>query len=434
MLDLKAIREDPQPFREGLSRRGAVKSLDRLLVLDERWRKLTARVEELRADQNRGSKEIGRASGEDRERLIAALKRVSDELGVAEPELAAVTEERDVVLIRLPNLPHESVPQGESDEDNVLIKEVGTIPELGFEPRDHVDLGMAIGLLDLERAARTSGSRFVYLLGPGVWLQFALVRYALDLLTSRGFVPMVPPVLVREEALFGTGFLPADEGQLYVTRDDDLYLVGTSEVPLASFHADEILDPTQLPLHYAGYSTCFRREAGAHGKDTRGMFRVHQFDKVEMFSFCAPDDSWAEHERLVAMEEEIVGGLELPYRLMNVCTGELGASAAKKIDLEVWLPGQGRYRELTSCSNCTDYQARRLAIRVRGEGGNRPVHTLNGTAVAVGRTIIAILENHQRADGSVEIPDALRPYLPEAMWTVRPAEEPRPDSYPRTSL
>jgi seryl-tRNA synthetase len=252
-----------------------------------------------------------------------------------------------------------------------------------------------------------------------VWLQFALVRYALDRVTAHGFVPVIPPVLVREEAMFGTGFLPADEAQLYVTRQDDLYLVGTSEVPLASFHGDEILDSGDLPIRYAGYSTCFRREAGTYGKDTRGIFRLHQFDKVEMFSFCAPERSWEEHDFLVSIQEDIVRGLGLAYRVVNVCTGELGASAAKKLDIEAWLPGQDRYREITSCSNCTDYQARRLGVRVRTEQGNRPVHTLNGTAVAVGRTLIAVLENHQREDGSVEVPEVLHPYLPEALRVLK---------------
>jgi seryl-tRNA synthetase len=423
MLDLRAIRDDPGTFRAGLDRRGAAADLDRLLELDARWRELTVRVEHLRAEQNRSSKDIGRAQGDERDRLIAAVKTVSDELKALEPELVDATEGRDALLARLPNPPHESVPQGETDEDNKLVRDTGPPPELGFEPKDHVDLGTAIGLLDLERGARTSGSRFVYLAGPGVWLQFALVRYALDAVTPHGFVPVIPPVLVREEAMFGTGFFPTDEAQIYATRDDDLYLVGTSEVPLAALHQDEILDADALPIRYCGYSTCFRREAGAHGKDTRGMFRVHQFDKVEMFSFSRPEASWEEHEFLLSLEERIVGGLGIPYRVMNVCTGELGPAAAKKFDIEAWLPGQGRYRELTSCSNTTDYQARRLGARMRasGQDGTRPVHTLNGTAVAVGRTIIAVLENHQRADGSVPLPEALHPYLPETLHVLRPA-------------
>ncbi|HXF35606.1 MAG TPA: serine--tRNA ligase [Actinomycetota bacterium] len=421
MLDLRAIREDPGPFRRGLARRGAGGLLDRLLERDAVHRELTGRVEELRARRNRASKEIGRAEGEDRERLIRDVKEISAQLDRLEPELEEARAEVERLLAELPNVPHESVPDGETEEDNVELKRVGEPPGFGFPPLDHVALGERLGLLDMERGAKVSGSRFVYLLGPAVLVQFALVRYALDRLVEEGFTPVVPPVLVRETALFGTGFLPGGREQIYEVPEDELFLVGTSEVSLAAFHADEILDPDALPLRYAGYSTCFRREAGTYGKDTRGMFRVHQFDKVEMFVFARPEDSWEEHERLVAIEEELVGGLGLPYRLVNVCVGELGAPAAKKVDLEVWLPGQGRYRELTSCSNTTDFQARRLGIRMRAEGGNVPVHTLNGTAVAIGRTLIALLENHQRADGSVPMPPALHPYLPEQARTLVPA-------------
>ena len=420
MLDLKAMREEPDRFRAGLARRGAADSLERALTLDERLRGLKVRVEGLRADQNTANKEIGRATPEERQQKIDALRNVSEQLKELEPQLQETQDQLDHLLLRIPNLPHESVPDGVDDEDNVLIKLEGDPPRFAFDPKDHLDLGERLGAIDTERAARTSGSRFAYLLGPAVWLQFALVRYALDTLAGKGFTPVVPPVLVREEAMYGTGFLPTDESQIYATRDDDLYLVGTSEVPLASFHQDEILDAAALPTRYAGYSTCFRREAGTYGKDTRGMFRVHQFDKVEMFSFADPDRSWEEHEFLVSIEEEIVAGLGIPYRLMNVCTGELGASAAKKVDLEAWFPGQGRYRELTSCSNCTDYQARRLGVRVRGLDGNRPVHTLNGTACAIGRTIIAILENHQREDGSVDLPEALHAHLPPELRTLTP--------------
>jgi seryl-tRNA synthetase len=420
MLDLRAIREDPDSFRAALSRRGVEKELDRLISLDADQRKLKVQVEELRAEQNSLGKDIGRASAEQRQSLIDRMKSLSGELERLEPDLVRVTEELDGLLARLPNLPHRSVPDGESDEDNEVIREVGEIPGFASEVRDHVELGELLGAIDLERAARTSGSRFVYLLGPTVWLQWALVRYALDLLGDRGFTPVIPPVLVREEAMFGTGFLPTDEAQIYVTRDDDLYLVGTSEVPLAALHQDEILEPADLPVRYCGYSTCFRREAGTYGKDMRGMFRVHQFDKVEMYSFVEPDRSWEEHDFLVSLQEKLLGGLGLSYRVVNVCTGELGASAAKKIDLEAWLPGQGKYREVTSCSNTTDYQARRLGVRVRGEGGNRPVHTLNGTAVAISRTLIAILENFQREDGSVAIPEVLHAYLPENLRVLEP--------------
>jgi seryl-tRNA synthetase len=423
VLDLKAIRKDPDAFRRGLARRSPelAADLDRVLELDRGRRELTATVDELRAEQNRGSKAVGRASGSERDRLIASVREASDRLADTEPQLAEVEDDLRRLLDRLPNVPHESVPEGETEEENQLLEEVGDRPSLGFEPRDHVDLGEALGVIDLVRAARVSGSRFGYLLGGAVMLQFALVRYCLDRLAPKGFVPVVPPVMVREEALYGTGFFPTDEAMIYATRDDDLYLVGTSEVPLAGLHGDEILDPGTLPRRYVGYSTCFRREAGAHGKDTRGIFRVHQFDKVEMFSFTEPERSWEEHEFLRSCEEELMQGLEIPYRVMNVCTGELGASAAKKYDIEGWLPGQDRYRELTSCSNTTDYQTRRLGIRVRYPDGNKAAHTLNGTACAVGRTLIALLENRQQEDGSVPLPEVLHPYLPEEHRVLRPA-------------
>jgi seryl-tRNA synthetase len=420
VLDLKALREDPELFRRGLARRSPelATDVDRVLELDAERRALTTEVESLRAEQNRASKAIGGAEGEERARLIVSVREVSDRVKELEPRLAAAEEELKALLARIPNLPDDSVPEGETDEDNELVRQVGDPPSFDFEPRDHVDLGQALGVIDLERAANLSGSRFAYLMGDAVLLQWALVRFCLDRLMLKGFVPVIPPVLVREEAMFGTGFLPTDEAQIYVTREDDLYLVGTSEVSLAGLHQGEILEESTLPRRYVGYSTCFRREAGAHGKDTRGIFRVHQFDKVEMFSFTHPDRSWDEHEFLLSCEEEIVQALEIPYRVMNVCTGELGASAAKKYDIEAWLPGQGRYRELTSCSNTTEYQARRLGSRVRLEGGNRPVHTLNGTACAVGRTLIALLENHQQEHGSVAVPEALRPYLPSGVATL----------------
>jgi seryl-tRNA synthetase len=421
LLDLKALRDDPEPARRALARRSPALAddLDRLLELDRERRRLTTLVEELRAEQNRASRAIGSASGPDRDGLIAEAARASERLEEMEPALAAVEEDLQGLLDRLPNPPHESVPEGESDDDDEVLREVGERPSFEFEPKDHVDLGEALGILDLERAARTSGARFAYLLGGAVQVQFALVRYCLDRLAGKGFLPVVPPVLVREEAMYGTGFLPTDEAQLYVTRDDDLYLVGTSEVPLAGLHQGEVLEVSSLPRRYVGYSTCFRREAGAYGKDTRGIFRVHQFDKVEMFSFTDPEASWDEHEFLLSCEEELVAGLGLPYRVVNVCTGELGASAAKKYDVEVWLPGQGRFRELTSCSNTTDYQARRLGVRVRSREVRRVAHTLNGTACAIGRTLIALLENHQREDGSVDLPEALHPYLPDEYRVLR---------------
>ncbi|HEX8100720.1 MAG TPA: serine--tRNA ligase [Actinomycetota bacterium] len=422
MLDLRAIRANPEPFRAALRRRGAEEDLDRVLTLDEKWRALTAHVERLRAEQNEGSRRVGAADPSERQGLIQRLREVSDELKKTEPELAQLQEEVERVAIAIPNIPDDTAPDGQSDEDNVEVKRVGEPRRFDFEPKDHVALGESLGMFDMERGARTSGARFAYLLGPAARLQFALVQYGLAFAEERSLTPVIPPVLVREEAMFGTGFLPTDEAQIYVTRDDNLYLVGTSEVSLAALHAGEILDAESLPRRYVGYSTCFRREAGSYGKDTRGLFRVHQFDKLEMFSFVSPDDSRDEHERLLSWEEEFYGSLEIPYRVVNVCTGELGASAAKKYDIEAWLPGQGRYREITSTSNTTDYQARRLECRVRFPDGNRPVHTLNGTLSAIGRTLIALLENGQQADGSVQLPEVLRKYLPERDWVLRPNE------------
>jgi seryl-tRNA synthetase len=422
LLDIKRIREDPDPFRKALARRGLDDAVDRLLDADERRRTLTARVEELRAEQNRASKAIGAASGDEKQGLIDEVAKVSAELKELEPQLAAADEELDGLLAETPNVPHESAPDGLEEEDAVEIKRNHEEPpRFDFEPRDHAELGELLGVLDTDRGARTSGSRFVYLLGDLVFAQFALMRHAMDIVVEHGFAPIIPPVLVREEAMYGTGFLPTDAVNIYVTREDDLYLVGTSEVPLAAFRLGEIVEEAELPLHYAGYSTCFRREAGSYGKDLGGMFRVHQFDKVEMFVFCTPETSWDEHERILAIEEEIIGNLEIPYRVVNIAAGDLGGSAAKKYDIEGWLPGQGRYRELTSCSNTTDYQARRMRTRVRRADGTVEVlHTLNGTATAIGRTLIAILENHQRADGSVELPEKLHPYLPEHARVLTP--------------
>jgi len=422
LLDIKRIRENPDLFRAALARRNLSDAVDRLLEVDERRRSLTARVEELRAEQNRASKAIGAAQGEEKQRLIDDVAKVSAELKELAPELAEAEAELNRLLAETPNVPHESAPDGFTEEDAVEVKRNhDEPPAFDFEPRDHAELGEMLGVLDTERGARTSGSRFVYLMGDLVFVQFALMRHAMDVVVEKGFSPMIPPVLVREEAMYGTGFLPTDAVNIYVTREDELYLVGTSEVSLAAFHLGEIVDEGHLPLRYAGYSTCFRREAGSYGKDLGGMFRVHQFDKIEMFSFSTPEASWGEHERILAIEEQIVGNLEIPYRVVNIAAGDLGGSAAKKYDIEAWLPGQGRYRELTSCSNTTDYQARRMQTRVRrADSSVEVLHTLNGTATAIGRTLIAIIENHQLADGSVEIPAKLHPYLPEQARVLTP--------------
>jgi seryl-tRNA synthetase len=422
MLDIKRLREDPEPFRAALARRDLAERVDELLAADARRRELTTGVEDLRAEQNKASKAIGSASGDEKQRLIDEVASVSTEIKELEPQLADAEVALTGLLAATPNVPHESSPDGFTDEDAVEVRRNHqTPPVFDFEVRDHAALGELLGVLDTDRAARTSGSRFVYLLGDIVLLQFALVRNALDILMLEGFTPVIPPVLVREDAMYGTGFLPADEVNIYRTDEDQLYLVGTAEVPLAALHMGEILDESRLPMRYAGYSTCFRREAGSYGKDLGGMFRVHQFDKVEMFSFTTPEASWGEHEFLVGVEEKILGKLEIPYRVVNIAAGDLGAAAAKKYDIEGWLPGQQRYRELTSCSNTTDYQARRLQARVRrADGSLETLHTLNGTATALGRTLIAILENHQRADGSVEIPEHLWQYLPERARVLQP--------------
>ena len=380
-------------------------TLDELLSLDTERRELLPRLEDLRAEQNQASERIAAAkrAGEDAEAAITGMRGVATQVKELQAQVAAVDERLGAALAIVPNLPAPSAPEGEEE----VLREVGPA---GAEGRDHLEL--LGGLVDMEAGARVSGARFAYLRGPLVLLELALVRFAVERLGAHGFEPVIPPVLVREEAMFGTGFLPDTEQQIYRVADDDLYLVGTSEVPLASLHAGEILPEEELPLRYAGYSPCFRREAGAAGRDTRGIFRVHQFDKVEMFAYVAPDESEAEHERLLAIEEEIMQTLEIPYRVVNIPTWDLGAPAAKKYDLEAWLPGQGRYRELTSCSNTTDFQARRLDARLRPAGGGPPrhVHTLNGTAVAVGRTIIALAENGQEGDGTVRLPEALVAY------------------------
>lgn len=382
---------------------------------------MTVRVEELRAEQNRGSKEVAAASTpEERQAVIERLRSVSETLKTLDPTLARTEDELADVVAGMPNVPDEAAPDGATEEDNIEIKRWGEPPSFGFAPRDHVELGEALGLIDVERGARTSGARFAYLTGPAVRIQFALVQLGLEFAEARGFSAVVPPVLVREEAMFGTGFFPTDAVNIYATREDELYLVGTSEVPLAAFHAHEILELEELPRRYVGYSTCFRREAGTYGKDTRGIFRVHQFDKLEMFSFVLPESSRNEHEQFLAFEEEWVQSLGIPYRVVDTCVGDLGASAARKFDIEAWLPGQGKYREITSTSNTTDYQARRLEVRVRLPEANRPVHTVNGTLCAIGRILIAMLENGQQEDGSVILPKTLRGYLPEPLWVLRP--------------
>ncbi len=414
MLDLKLIRSDPERVKQALARRGAADGVDELLGLDSRRRELIPEIESAQGDRKTLSKQVGEAKqrGEEAEDLVAQVQGLKDRIESGKAELEKVDEEIQRVATTLPNLPDPRAPEGTTEEDAVLIREVGDVPSFDFEPRDHLEIGTELGLIDMESGAKLSGSRFAYIKGDLVLLELALVRFALELVREEGHEPVVPPVLVREEALYGTGFLPGDRDQIYEVEKDDLYLVGTSEVSLAGLHADEILDATDLPIRYAGFSTCFRREAGAAGRDTRGIFRVHQFDKVEMFSFVEPSQSEAEHERLLAIEERILTALEIPYRVVSVAVGDLGAPAAMKYDCEAWIPSQERYRELTSCSNTTDYQARRLNCRYRPADGEsaEAVHTLNGTAVAVGRTMIALIENRQERDGAFTLPNILHSY------------------------
>ena len=410
MIDIAILRSDPDRVRASLAERGMSLDVDRMVELDEEIRRLRHRADELRAEQKRLGQQIRTLENHEKREAIALASDIAEDQKLLSAQADEFDEEFGALWIQVPNFAHESAAPGLSDEDNVETVRVGEAPAFDFEVRDHLELGELHDTIDMEAAARTSGSRFAYLKGQAVFLELALVRYALDVLAAEGFTPVVPPVLVREEALFGTGFFPEARDQVFAIPEDDLFLVGTSEVPLASLHADEIIEPDRLPLRYAGFSPCFRREAGSYGKDTRGIFRVHQFDKVEMFSFVTEDRSWDEHEYLHSLERKIVDDLQLPYRVVNVAAGDLGAPAAKKYDIEAWIPSQGAYREITSCSNTTDFQARRLKIRTRGEHGNELVHTLNGTAIAVGRTLLAIMENHQRADGTVRVPEALVPY------------------------
>jgi seryl-tRNA synthetase len=410
VLDLKLIRQEPDAVRAALARRGdeVMRRLDGVLALDEMRRALIPRVEDFRASRNEAAEAIAQAkrAGMDASEAIAQQREFGRKEKLLAQDLAKVEKDLRAALAQLPNLPDPTAAPGPQDD---VVRVVGE-PRVaaGEGVRDHQEL--AGPMIDMEHAARTSGARFAYLKGDLVFVELALVRFALEKLRAHGFEPVIPPVLVRERALFGTGFLPDTEQQIYSLPQDDLFLVGTSEVALASLHDEEILPAERLPLRYAGFSPCFRREAGAAGKDTRGIFRVHQFDKVEMFSFVEPEQSSEEHERILAIEEEILSELELPYRVVNIAVTDLGNSAAKKYDCEVWLPSQGRYRELTSCSNTTSYQARRLNIRLRSEKRVEPLHTLNGTAVAVGRTIIALLENGQREDGTVALPGVLTGY------------------------
>ncbi len=402
MIDLKAARAHPDVVRAAVARKGGAELFDELIRADEQWRQLQTQVDELRART--------KLKGKPTPEQLEELTRLKDELKALEGQLAQAKSSMQSVWDRVPNPPDPSAPDGWDEEDAEELRRVGEPTDLGFEPRDHLDIGTRLGWFDQDRGANVSGSRFVYRMGDAALIELALYRFALDRLVAKGFVPVLPPVLVREQAMYGTGFLPTDDVNIYYIERDELYLTGTSEVALAGLHMDEILAADDLPIRYAGFSTCFRREAGAAGKDTRGIFRVHQFDKVEMYSFTRPEDSREEHEYLLSVEEELVQELGIPYRVVNVAAGDLGLSAAKKYDIEAWFPGQQRYREITSTSNTTDFQARRLEIRFRADDrGPEYVHTLNGTAITA-RSLIAIIENFQQEDGSIAVPPVLERY------------------------
>jgi seryl-tRNA synthetase len=403
VIDLKAARQEPDRYRAALDRRGAAGDFDALLAADSRWREQTERAESLRAAQKRSSR------GKPTEDELAALRQLSDELTAATEEQAHAARERDSLLARIPNLPDPTAADGMDEEDAELVRTWGEPPVFSFEPRDHLDLGSPAGWIDMARGSRLSGSRFAYRIGDVALAEMALYRYVIDKLAGKGFLPVLPPVLAGQRAMYGTGFLPTEESNLYLLEKDELYLTGTSEVALAGIHADERLEEADLPAKYAAFTTNFRREAGAAGKDTKGMFRVHQFDKVEMYVYCLPEQSQDFHAELLAHEEEIARELGIPYRVMNIAVGDLGAPAAKKYDIEAWFPVQQRYREITSCSNTTDYQARRLNIRFRRDGKLEFAHTLNGTG-ATARALLSVMENFQDERGTVTVPQVLRPF------------------------
>lgn len=411
MIDIKLLRENPELVRQSQRSRGSnVEIVDKAIAADHNRRNAIVEFERVRAEQNVLSKSIGGAKGAEKDELLAKAKDLALAVKEADARRVEAEQHAERILAELANIADSRAPIG-GEEDFVVLQEVGTPPSFSFTPRDHVELGKILGAIDTERGAKVSGSRFYYLTGNGALLEFALINLAIAKAVAAGFIPVVPPVLVKPHAMEGTGFLGQAAENVFHLESDDFYLVGTSEVPLAAFHMDEILDSSKFPLRYAGFSSCFRREAGTYGKDTRGIIRVHQFDKVEMFSFCAPEDAAAEHERLLAWEQEFLDALEIPYRVIDVATGDLGASAVRKFDCEAWIPTQNAYREVTSTSNCTEFQSRRLNIRYKDESGTRPVATLNGTLCAIPRIIVAILENHQQADGSVRIPAALIPFL-----------------------
>lgn len=411
MIDVKLLRDNPELVRSSQKARGeSVDVVDQALAADEARRSAIVEFEALRAEQNTLSKSVGAAKGDEKTVLLENAKTLSAQVKEAEAKKSSTEAAFRDVALNISNIVDPQAPIG-GEADFKVIEEIGKPRQFDFEPKDHVELGKILGAIDVERGAKVSGARFYYLTGVGALLELALVNYAIASATKAGFIPVIPPVLVKPAAMEGTGFLGQAAENVFHLKEDDFYLVGTSEVPLAAYHMDEIVDEKKLPLRYSGYSPCFRREAGSYGKDTRGIIRVHQFEKVEMFSFCKPEDSEAEHRRLLGWEKDFLNAMEIPYRVIDVATGDLGSSANRKFDCEAWIPTQNAYREVTSTSNCSEFQARRLNVRMRTENGTAPVATLNGTLVAIPRMIVAILENHQQSDGSVLVPKALQPYL-----------------------
>ena len=400
MLDPAILKDNLEVLESNISRRNLDIDVNHLISLNEERKSLRFNAEQKRSQQKELGKQIANADKNEKEELLNKASELSDEVKLLFEQVDKKDEEFLSQWVKIPNLISKTSPDGKSDKDNLEIKKVGNVKEIS-NPKDHLEIASQLNLIDVEKASEVSGSRFAYLFGDLVKIEFNLVSWALNQLSEKGFTPTVPPVLVRENALYGTGFFPDDAEQVYEIPNDDLYLVGTSEVPLAALHTNEIINMEELPIRYAGFSTCFRREAGTYGKDTTGIFRVHQFDKVEMFSFCNPEKSEEEHEFILSVEEELLQSLEIPYRVVDVCAGDLGASAAKKYDIEAWIPSQNTYREVTSCSNTTIFQARRLNIRAKSEGETSILHTLNGTAIAVGRILIALIENNQTEDGKV---------------------------------
>ena len=410
MIDPQLLKTNVEVIKENLKKRDLKIDLEILTRLDEERRAIKFESEKLRSEQKKLGKEIATSEGDQKNKLLNKAEKLSEKVKKLSDDNQKKDEQFFNEWIKIPNIVNPSSPVGKTDEDNKELKKVGT-PKNIVSPLSHLNIGENLGLINVEKASSVSGSRFSYLFGDLVKIQFNLVSFAMNKLSEKGFNPTIPPVLVRENALYGTGFFPDDSDQVYEIPNDDLFLVGTSEVSLAALHSDEIVSYDSLPIRYAGYSTCFRREAGTYGKDTSGIFRVHQFDKVEMFSFCSPEKSDEEHEFILSIEEEILQELEIPYRVVDVCTGDLGSSAAKKYDIEAWIPSQEQYREVTSCSNTTDFQARRLNIRTKIDKNSTLLHTLNGTAIAVGRILIALLENNQTKDGNVEFSENLSKIL-----------------------